>query len=641
MLAVGDQLGAYTLAKFLGRGQFGEVWLAEKSVSFSSRRFRHALKFLANDEEKINLAAAEAEIDTWIEASGHPNVMPVIDMFVDENYVVIISEYAEAGSMRHWMEQAKKGKRNHFQTLEMMAGILRGLEHLHSRNVIHRDLKPDNVLVQGNSPRITDFGISRILSGTLTATSVVGSPIYMAPEAFLGEKSPQTDIWSAGVILYELLTNSYPFDGETIFEVRDSVQLKEAPPLPFEIPEKIRSVVDRALKKNASERFPTAQKMRREIERASRTLAIEATNEALTVSCPDELAQTVPFEDITERIPIGVSDEVRETRTDSIFAVRTQAVAAERMVREDPAESRIERAIRFKPSSIRYMAAAIAIGTFLLVGIVVLNLAGQFDNSNNATDDLSPAVSPAPYPSTPDVYEMVAIPGGLFTMGRNVEPYEYGEHNVQVAPFFIGKTEVSNQQFLEFVNATGHAAPANWSRGKPIAGSEFCPVTFVSLDDAIAYAKWYSALNGGHNYRLPTEQEWEYVARNGARHNLYPWGNDWIEGNAVMGRADAEPANVGSKPQGANIWGILDLIGNVYEWTSSEYYRYPGSESKIPLNPKLENELKKKMVVRGGGVDDDPGRQKITSTYRAFVSRDTKNKVLGFRLARFQSVGEK
>ncbi|MCY7346836.1 MAG: protein kinase, partial [Pyrinomonadaceae bacterium] len=174
MLEKDDKIGDYSLVRFLGKGQFGEVWLAEKQLKVSTRKVRHALKFLSNLGEEVNLKAAEAEVDTWIEAGGHPNVMSVIDMFIANNHIVIISEYAEGGSLNNWLKKYGGKAPDEEQALEMMTGILRGIEHLHSRSVVHRDLKPDNILLQGNFPRITDFGISRIVSTGTMSTKPIG-----------------------------------------------------------------------------------------------------------------------------------------------------------------------------------------------------------------------------------------------------------------------------------------------------------------------------------------------------------------------------------------------------------------------------------------------------------------------------------
>lgn len=279
--------------------------------------------------------------------------------------------------------------------------------------------------------------------------------------------------------------------------------------------------------------------------------------------------------------------------------------------------------------------------TLFVIGIAGFGAAymlGAFDTKGVVPGNAvaTPTPSPGEVPPVSAKIEMVPIPGGTFTMGRNAEAYSYGEREIQVANFSISKTEVTNGQYLEFVTAKGHVVPKHWINGMPIQGTEMKPVSFVSLDDAIAFTKWRSQVEGG-TYRLPTEQEWEYVARNGSKENLYPWGDDYIDGNAAMGKSDSEPVNVGSKPQGANIWGVLDLIGNVYEWTSTEYYKYPGSENKVVVSPEKARELKGRIIARGGSVDDDPSKEKITSTYRAFVPRDTKNKILGFRIVKESS----
>ena len=102
------------------------------------------------------------------------------------------------------------------------------------------------------------------------------------------------------------------------------------------------------------------------------------------------------------------------------------------------------------------------------------------------------------------------------------------------------------------------------------------PVRYVNFDDVKAFAEWRSKRDG-ETYRLPTEIEWEYAARNGVKSTLYPWGNEFKEDCAVVGKASMQIEAVGSKQCGENEWKVQDLIGNVWEWTSSEPKPYPGS----------------------------------------------------------------
>lgn len=221
-------------------------------------------------------------------------------------------------------------------------------------------------------------------------------------------------------------------------------------------------------------------------------------------------------------------------------------------------------------------------------------------------------------------------------MGRDDgEPVAFPAHEVAVGNLQISKTEITNAQYLEFVKETGHVTPSNWTGGMPLKGTENRPVTFVDLDDAKAYAKWLSSVEGG-TYRLPTEQEWEYVARNGAKANVYPWGDSYVDGNAVLGRGDGDPVDVGSKPQGANEWGVVDLIGNAFEWTSTGYYRYDGNNARVKVDKASEQRLKEQIAVRGGSAFENQSipEQKVSSTFRFWVAKDRKDKTLGFRLVK-------
>ncbi len=144
----------------------------------------------------------------------------------------------------------------------------------------------------------------------------------------------------------------------------------------------------------------------------------------------------------------------------------------------------------------------------------------------------------------------------------------------------------------------------------------------------MAFAKWRSKRDS-LNYRLPTEKEWEYAARNGDKANFYPWGNDWNATSAVMGVEGSEPVQVGSKPEGKNGWGVLDLIGNVWEWTSSELEPYPGNNAV-----GVEKKPGKRLVLRGGSAHEDPKKLKINAAFRVDVAADQKEKTVGFRLVR-------
>lgn len=187
-------------------------------------------------------------------------MLPIIEANIYNGQVVIASEYVPGGSLRDWLKR-HGGKAPSIQAaVEMSVGILAGLEHLHARRIIHRDLKPDNVLLQGETPRLTDFGIARVLK-TTNYTTASGTPFYMAPEAFDGKHSEQTDLWAAGVTLYQLLTGRLPFQQPDITSLLGAIIMKEPEPLPDSIPAPLRNIIGRALRKAAPERFGSASEM--------------------------------------------------------------------------------------------------------------------------------------------------------------------------------------------------------------------------------------------------------------------------------------------------------------------------------------------------------------------------------------------
>jgi serine/threonine protein kinase/formylglycine-generating enzyme required for sulfatase activity len=242
----------------------------------------------------------------------------------------------------------------------------------------------------------------------------------------------------------------------------------------------------------------------------------------------------------------------------------------------------------------------------------------QKPGDNNKPPDANAPIKP----------DLVSLPGGTFQMGRSDGADQEGPvHSVTVGAFSIDRTEVTNAEYAQFVQETGHAAPSHFKNGKPASGQEQWPVTNVSLDDAKAFAAWRSKRDNV-TYRLPTEEEWEYAARDGAQGTIFPWGNAWADAKANVNTASLKPA--GSSSDDKTRGGVVDMIGNAYEWTSSKASYYPGSKGQV------RGDNRDWIIVRGGAYITDMSKKQISATYRDWIPMTTQNSGLGFRLVRAQ-----
>ncbi len=219
---------------------------------------------------------------------------------------------------------------------------------------------------------------------------------------------------------------------------------------------------------------------------------------------------------------------------------------------------------------------------------------------------------------------MVLITGGEFNMGKNSPgPSDWQpEHKVTIAGFYLDKNEVTNLQYLEFCKATNHAMPMFWGMKEFHCGEDFpdYPVVGVSFFEAEQYAKWVKK-------RLPTEAEWEYAARGGLVDKNYPNGDQLDSTKANFGRKYKGSLKVGSLQP--NNFGIYDMAGNVWEWTSDnysgDYY-----QTSPPENPKGPERGRFK-VIRGGSWHS--GAMCNQNYYRNGLSPSWVDFAVGFRCA--------
>lgn len=260
-----DKIGPYVLVRRLGQGGFGEVWLAENRTPLAVSRC--ALKLPLVEHPDLDEIRKEATL--WERAKGHPNVLPIIEANIYEGQVVIVSEYAEEGTLQDRLDSWGGRAPDTAAAVGLTLGILGGLAHLHGRGILHRDLKPQNIMMQGDSPRIADFGLARVLASSAQTNRLSGTLAYMAPEAFKGERSERTDLWSVAVMLYQLLTGSLPFPYTDMTRLFAAIVSEPPQPLPGTFPQGLRDVLTTALAREPAGRYASAAAMREALSGAA------------------------------------------------------------------------------------------------------------------------------------------------------------------------------------------------------------------------------------------------------------------------------------------------------------------------------------------------------------------------------------
>lgn len=264
LLREGTNVGVYTLIGRLGEGAFGEVWRGQRIGRLATTDV--AIKIPRSNAVSASMIRQEAQ--SWVRASGHPNVVPIIEADIYDGVVGIVSEFIDGGTLSDHLQ--RHGRFEPFDAVEIMIGILTGLEHLHARKIIHRDLKPANIMIQQGIPRLADFGLSGVEA---PGHIVAGTPAYMSLEALAGKCSTATDLWSTGVILYQLLTGTVPFGSGSVDSVMRALNQEQFLQCPADVPSLIRRVVEKTLNKDAEMRFQTAAEMRAALSECRRRIA--------------------------------------------------------------------------------------------------------------------------------------------------------------------------------------------------------------------------------------------------------------------------------------------------------------------------------------------------------------------------------
>ncbi|HYE39512.1 MAG TPA: serine/threonine-protein kinase, partial [Ramlibacter sp.] len=259
------KLGRYEVLRVLGKGAMGVVYEG-RDPNLDRRVAIKTVKVENLSEE----AAAEYEHRFRTEARSaarlqHPNIVSVYDSDRDGDVAFLVMEYIQGDDLKHHLDRGVRYSLE--QSLKIIRDLLSALDYAHKQGIVHRDIKPANLLIEpGGRVKLTDFGVARIQdSGEATRTqgSMVGTLKYMAPEQVQGQKiDSRADLFSVGVVLYQLLTDKRPFDGDNDFSIIHQI-IGHHPPPPSSanprLPTALDAVVARALAKTREERFATAR----------------------------------------------------------------------------------------------------------------------------------------------------------------------------------------------------------------------------------------------------------------------------------------------------------------------------------------------------------------------------------------------
>lgn len=289
--------GRYTLHKLLGSGGMGEVWEAHDSrmdIPVAVKLLHASL--LTHPTAKMR-TLNEAKALAKIGAQGtRANVIRIYDFFEHEGSVVLVLELVRDGDLG---ERLARGALDWKTSAKLMQQILGGLQSIHQAGLVHRDLKPGNILMEGELPLITDLGVAHDEKGRSTTRTgaLLGTPTYMSPEQIRGKSiDARSDLYSAGVLFFELLSGRPPFNDESEFDLQRAHVEAEVPleQIPSQVPRGLLDVLAVALAKAPEERYSTAAEMAQAIERAAVGGADAHAPASRAVPGPAPRPQTAP-----------------------------------------------------------------------------------------------------------------------------------------------------------------------------------------------------------------------------------------------------------------------------------------------------------------------------------------------------------
>jgi serine/threonine protein kinase len=566
------QIDEFNILRRIGKGGMGVVYLASDATLNRQVAIKVLASHLTESDEALGRFRDEARTAARLR---NPGIVSVYKFGHDGSRHYIVSEYVAGFTFKEFIahESERRSLQNPTQkpgpshkkswnrrVADLCASLAEALEYSHRNDIVHRDVKPSNILIDADGrPRLTDFGIAKIVAfgASLQVTEQLGSCHYMSPEQAAIKASRidrRSDIFSLGVVLYESLTLRRPFDGPTPEQILDEVRTKDPVhprSLDRAIPRDLETICLKALEKNPERRYQSAMHMAADLRSflagdpilarpigptrkvgrfISRHRALAAASTALL------LITAIAFlwhnQNAMHRASNAWLTVASEKDGLTVYIEPVDAMSLAILRASKPAGVTPLREQLLAPGQYRVTIIGAGGQSFSEFNAVLLRPGHENHLVLYAQESGPPATITQTFstphtlvratlttPSQVSATDMVEVPAGKYHFGWYKKPgHQFSQRMVDVDAFMIDRDLVTNGQYRAFVNETGYPQPRPWTDFGYKPEYDSIPIAGITSRDAEAYAAWAGK-------RLPTAIEWQAAAR-GTDGREYPWGKE-------------------------------------------------------------------------------------------------------------------